>query len=82
MNEEEARLKAQVQQWLRRAEQTDRQEDALYGPGKDKEDLPKELSRRQTRLQRLREAKAHWKRRLPRHERHSCANRPNGNEPR
>ena len=58
MNEEEVRLKAQVQQWLRRAEETDRQEDALYGPGKDKEDLPGELARRETRLQRLREAKA------------------------
>ena len=58
MNEEEARLKGQVQQWLRRAEETDRQEDELYGPGKDKEDLPAELARRETRLQRLREAKA------------------------
>ncbi len=58
MNEEEARLEAQVKELLRLAEQTDREEDELYGPGQDKQDLPKELSRRQTRLQRLRAAKA------------------------
>ena len=58
MNEEEARLEAQVKELLRRAEQTDREEDELYGSGQDKQDLPKELSRRETRLQRLRAAKA------------------------
>ena len=58
MNEQEARLHQQVQELLRRAEQADREEDELYGPGQDKEDLPAELSRRETRLQRLREAKA------------------------
>jgi len=57
MGEEEARLKAQVQEWLRRAEETDRREDELYGSGKDEEDIPAELARRETRLQRLREAK-------------------------
>jgi transposase len=58
MSEEEARLQEQVQQLLRRAEQADREEDELYGAGQDKEDLPAELARRETRLQRLREAKA------------------------
>lgn len=58
MNDEEARLHRQVQELLRRAEQADREEDELYGPGQDKEDLPAELARRETRLQRLREAKA------------------------
>lgn len=58
MNEEEARLEAQVKELLRRAAQTDREEDELYGPGQDKQDLPAELSRRETRLQRLRAAKA------------------------
>ena len=47
-----------MEELLRRAEQADREEDELYGPGKDKEDLPAELARRETRLQRLREAKA------------------------
>lgn len=58
MNEEEKRLQEQVAQLLRRAEQVDREEDELYGVGQDKEDLPEELAHRQTRLQRLREAKA------------------------
>jgi transposase len=58
MNEEEKRLQEQVAELLRRAEQTDREEDELYGPGQDREDLPAELARRETRLQRLREAKA------------------------
>jgi len=58
MNEEEKRLQEQVAELLRRADEVDREEDAQYGPGQDKEDLPEELARRETRLQRLREAKA------------------------
>ena len=58
MNEEEKRLQEQVAELLRRADEVDRQEDELYGPGQDKEDLPEELAQRETRLQRLREAKA------------------------
>ena len=58
MNEEEARLEAQVKELLRRAEQTDREEDELYGPSQDEQNLPEELARRETRLQRLRAAKA------------------------
>ena len=58
MNEEEKRLQEQVAELLRRADEVDREEDELYGPGQDREDLPAELARRETRLQRLREAKA------------------------
>ena len=58
MNEEEARLQAQVKELLRRAERVDREEDELYGSGQDKQDLPAELSRREQRLERLRVAKA------------------------
>ena len=58
MNEEEQRLQEQVRELLRRAEQADREEDELYGRGQDREELPEELARRETRLQRLREAKA------------------------
>jgi transposase len=58
MNDEEKRLQEQVAELLRRADQVDREEDELYGSGQDKEDLPAELARRETRLQRLREAKA------------------------
>ena len=58
MNDEEKRLQEQVAELLRRADQVDREEDERYGTGQDKEDLPVELARRETRLQRLREAKA------------------------
>ena len=58
INEEEKRLQDQVTELLRRAAQADREEDELYGRGQDREDLPEELARRETRLQRLREAKA------------------------
>jgi ABC-type multidrug transport system ATPase subunit len=58
MNKDEARLQAEVQEMLRRAEQTDREEDQLYGVGQEEEGLLAELSRRETRLQRLRAAKA------------------------
>lgn len=58
MNEEEKRLQEQVAELLRRADELDRAEDELYGVGQDREDLPEELARRETRLQRLREAKA------------------------
>jgi monoamine oxidase len=58
MNEEEARLREQVAELLRRADEADREDDERYGVWQDEEDLPAELARRETRLQRLREAKA------------------------
>jgi transposase len=58
MNQDEARLQAEVQEMLRRADQTDKEEDQLYGVGQDEEDLPAELSRREERLKRIRAAKA------------------------
>jgi transposase len=58
MLEEEQRLEAEVKALLARADETDRQEDKTYGVGAAPEDLPKELQRRETRLNRIREAKA------------------------
>jgi transposase len=56
MKKEEARLKAEVEALLRRAEQVDAEEDALYGVGKQPEDLPAELQRREGRRSKIREA--------------------------
>jgi transposase len=56
MQKEEARLKAEVEALLRRAEQVDAEEDALYGVGKQPEDLPAELQRREGRRAKIREA--------------------------
>ena len=58
MGEEEKRLQAEVQGLLQRAKEIDEAEDALYGAGEDREDVQKELGRREQRLQKLRAAKA------------------------
>lgn len=58
MGEEERRLEAEVQGLLQRGRDIDEQEDALYGEGEDREDVPKELARREQRLKKLQAAKA------------------------
>src|SRR6266581_691087 len=58
MQEEERRLAAEVEALLAKADETDSREDAQYGVGKAPEDLPEELQRRESRLSRIREAKA------------------------
>lgn len=58
MQEEEKKLSVEVDGLLKRAEETDQQEDDRYGVGTAADDLPAELRRRQDRLSRIREAKA------------------------
>ena len=58
MQEKEAALRQEVAELLRRAEQADRDEDQRYGPARRGEALPAELARRESRLQKLAEAKA------------------------
>jgi transposase len=58
MVEQEAVLQAEIAELLRRAEQADRDEDARYGPDRRGDELPAELARRESRLQKIREAKA------------------------
>ena len=58
MREKEAALQAEIAELLRRAEQADRDEDARYGPDRRGDELPAELARRESRLQKIREAKA------------------------
>lgn len=58
MTQEEARLAEEVRKLLQRAEEVDAAEDARYGPDRSGDELPEELRRRETRLQRIREAKA------------------------
>ena len=57
MKEEEKRLKEEVKRLLEQAEATDAEEDTRYGRDKTGEELPAELGRRETRLQRIQEAK-------------------------
>jgi transposase len=57
MQEDEKRLKEEVKRLLQQAEATDAEEDARYGADRRGDELPAELARRETRLQRIREAK-------------------------
>jgi transposase len=58
MQETDAALTAEVAELLRRAEVADRDEDARYGAEQRGEELPAELARRESRLAKIREAKA------------------------
>ena len=58
MNETEKRLQAEVDALLASAAATDAQEDAQFGKGKRGDVLPDELARRESRLAKIRAAKA------------------------
>jgi hypothetical protein len=58
MVEKEAELKREIQELLERAEAIDREEDARYGKDRQGDELPEELQRRESRLKKIREAKA------------------------
>ena len=58
MKQKESELKRQVREMLKRAEQIDKEEDRLYGRDKTGNELPEEFARADTRLKKIREAKA------------------------
>ena len=58
MGEAERKLEAEVAALLAQAAQVDAAEDAQYGKGRRGDELPAELARRESRLAKLREAKA------------------------
>lgn len=57
MKEEEARLEAEVAELMKQAAAVDEEEDHRYGKGKRGDELPEELSFRESRLKKIREAK-------------------------
>jgi len=57
MKQETKRLRKEISQLLQQAEQADDREDRLYGNDKRGDELPEELTRRETRLARIKEAK-------------------------
>ena len=57
MKQEEQALKEEVRKLLAQAKAADEEEDKCYGKDKSGDELPEELSRRETRLKRIREAK-------------------------
>ncbi len=56
MKEEERNLRVEVQRLLKQAKAADDEEDSRYGKDRDGDELPEELSRRETRLKRIKEA--------------------------
>ncbi len=58
MKEEEARLEAEVQDLLRKAQAVDEEEDRTYGKNRRGDELPEELAFRESRLKKIKEAKA------------------------
>lgn len=58
MEEAERRLEEEVKRLLEEAERVDAEEDAQFGKGKRGDELPGELARRESRLEKIREAKA------------------------
>lgn len=58
MKKSEKELEQEVAKLLEQAEGVDQQEDARYGKDKRGDELPAELARRETRLEKIREAKA------------------------
>jgi len=58
MVEKERDLKREVAEMLARAEAADREDDARYGADRSGDELPEELQRRESRLKKIREAKA------------------------
>ncbi len=58
MTETEQRLEGEIATLLRQAEEVDTAEDAQYGRGRRGDELPAELARRETRLAKIRAAKA------------------------
>ena len=58
MGETEKRLQAEVEEILKRADAVDAAEDEKYGKGQGGEELPAELVRRESRLAKIRAAKA------------------------
>jgi transposase len=57
MRKEEERLHKEIAELLAKAKSADEAEDALHGPGKRGDELPRELARRETRLATIQEAK-------------------------
>lgn len=57
MKQEELRLRGEIEELLRQAETIEQQENEEFGPGRDGEEIPAELERRETRLKRIQEVR-------------------------
>jgi transposase len=58
MKQAEEELKAEIEDWFKRAEEVDEQEDELYGSSERGDELPDWVADKQKRLEKIRQAKA------------------------
>jgi transposase len=75
MKEQEQKLREEIEALIKRAQQTDAEEDAQYGEDQGEEQLPEELKRRHDRLAKIQAAKARLE------ERQAQADREQGRHP-
>jgi transposase len=75
MQQEEKRLKEEVARLLAEAEASDASEDAAHGPDRSGDEVPAELARRQSRLAKIRQAKAELEERARREAAEEAARR-------
>jgi len=58
MDKAEEKLKSEIDELLEKAKQVDEADDEFFGKGKNGENIPEELARRESRLKKIKEAKA------------------------
>ncbi len=58
MEKAEEKLRSEINELLEKAKQVDEADDELFGKGKKGENIPEELTRRESRLKKIKEAKA------------------------
>ena len=80
MLKEERRLRAEVERLLGEADAADASEDARYGAQARGDELPEELRRRESRVERIREAKAALEAEARKRRAHTLREQAEGNE--
>jgi len=81
MKQEEKRLENEIAELIKQAERTDRQEDQEYGSDQRGDELPEELQRRESRLQKIREAKKRLEERQAEEDRQKGRHEGDGGRP-
>ena len=81
MKQEEKRLENEIAELLKQAERADRKEDQEYGSEKRGDELPEELRRRESRLQKIREAKKRLEERQAEEDREKGRHEGDGGRP-
>lgn len=81
MKQEEKRLENEIAELIKQAERMDRQEDQEYGSDKRGDELPEELQRRESRLQKIRDAKKRLEERQAEEDREKGRHEGDGGRP-